>query len=60
MSNLGITIRGQDIEDGTYCNEIHVDRIKRVFIINDFVAQGYGCLSYERRISGASPWISLS
>jgi glucokinase len=48
MSNLGITIRGQDIEDGTYCDDIHVERIKHVFIINDFVAQGYGCLSLTR------------
>lgn len=47
MSNLGITIDGKAIEKNIYSDEIYVRKIKRALIINDFVAQGYGCLTLE-------------
>jgi glucokinase len=48
LSNLGVTIDGKAIEGSVYCQEIYVRQIKRALIINDFVAQGYGCLTLER------------
>lgn len=47
MSNLhNIVIDGHAIETQLYCRHLaYVSRIKICKIINDFVAQGYGCLT---------------
>mmetsp|Transcript_29701 Transcript_29701/g.45015 ORF Transcript_29701/g.45015 Transcript_29701/m.45015 type:complete len:404 (+) Transcript_29701:164-1375(+) len=45
MSNLGIEISGSAIEANKYSKNPFIQKIKRVKIINDFVAQGYGCLT---------------
>jgi len=48
MSNLkDIVIDGHAIETGMFCEEIYVKRIKVCKVINDFVAQGYGCLTLK-------------
>lgn len=48
MSNLGINIDGGAIEKNVFLDEVYVRKIKRVLMINDFVAQGYGCLTLEK------------
>jgi glucokinase len=48
MSNLkDIVIDGHAIETGKFCEDMYVKRIKVCQIINDFVAQGYGCLTLK-------------
>ena len=49
MSNLhgGIEIDGNAIASGKFCPDKHVGRIVLCKIINDFVAQGYGCLTLK-------------
>jgi glucokinase len=47
MSNLGITIDGRAIEKNIFSEEVYIRKINRALIINDFVAQGYGCLTLE-------------
>jgi glucokinase len=48
MSNIGITIDGSAIENNVFTKEIYVRKITRCKLINDFVAQGYGCLTLQR------------
>ena len=48
MSNLkDIVIDGNAIAKGTYCNDKYLARIVVCKVINDFVAQGYGCLTLK-------------
>eukprot|EP00545_Synedropsis_sp_CCMP1620_P007303 CAMPEP_0119005716 /NCGR_PEP_ID=MMETSP1176-20130426/1886_1 /TAXON_ID=265551 /ORGANISM="Synedropsis recta cf, Strain CCMP1620" /LENGTH=413 /DNA_ID=CAMNT_0006957557 /DNA_START=53 /DNA_END=1294 /DNA_ORIENTATION=- len=47
MSNLGINIDGTAIEKNIFSEEIYIRKINRALIINDFVAQGYGCLTLD-------------
>lgn len=48
MSNLGgIVIDGNAIVEGKYCSDKLVARIVVCKVINDFVAQGYGCLTLK-------------
>lgn len=47
MSNLGVTIDGNAIEKNIFSEEIYIRKITRALIINDFVAQGYGCLTLD-------------
>jgi glucokinase len=45
LTNLGgVEVNGNDIEKN---NDVNIPRIKRLLIINDFVAQGYGCLTLK-------------
>lgn len=48
LSNLGNTyIDGNAIEKQFHCTEPYLARIRVCRIINDFVAQGYGCLTLQ-------------
>lgn len=48
MSNLhDLEIDGHAIARGMYCYETYVERIRVCKIINDFVAQGFGCLTLQ-------------
>ena len=49
LTNLGITIDGNAIESNLHCQHqgTHASTVKRALIINDFVAQGYGCLTLD-------------
>mmetsp|Transcript_2182 Transcript_2182/g.3242 ORF Transcript_2182/g.3242 Transcript_2182/m.3242 type:complete len:403 (-) Transcript_2182:98-1306(-) len=45
MSNLGVDISGPAIETNEYSKNPFIQKIKRVKLINDFLATGYGCLT---------------
>jgi glucokinase len=47
LTNVKITIDGDAIERNLYCQYDNLRKIKRSLIINDFIAQGYGCLSLD-------------
>ncbi len=47
VTNLGIHIDGKAIEQSLHCQKTYVTRVKRALIINDVVAQGYGCLTLD-------------
>lgn len=48
MSNLlNIEIDGNAIDRGMYCQDAYVQRIRLCKVINDFVAQGFGCLTLK-------------
>ncbi|KAI2491588.1 Glucokinase [Fragilaria crotonensis] len=49
VTSLGIKIDGKAIEQSLHCQKTYVTSVKRALIINEVVAQGYGCLTLDHK-----------